>query len=116
MHGRGGEHVCRLSTALYCYFCVATMMCYIVQTTASIGKHMPSSVSATVFPGCQQSAGLMLLNGAESNALSGTESDALSGAESGAVVRSVQGDSSRAMAGPWQVLAAAGTGSCQVLL
>ena len=82
----------------------------------------------------------MLLSGAESNALSGAESDALSyrqtsalhisdlhasvlchiadpsGAECGAMVRSVQGDSSRAMAGPRQVLAAAGTRSCQVSL
>jgi hypothetical protein len=58
----------------------------------------------------------MLLSGAESNALSGAESDALSGAESGAMVWSVQGDSGRAMAGPWQVLAAAGTRSCQVSL
>ncbi len=78
------------------------------------------------------------LSGAESNALSGAESDAYrqtsalhisdlhasvlchiadpSGAECGAMVRSVQGDSSRAMAGPRQVLAAAGTRSCQVSL
>lgn len=86
------------------------------------------------------SAVLMLLSCAESNALSGAQSDALSnrqtsalhisdlhasvlcniadpsGAESGAMVRSIQGDSCRAMAGPWQVLAAAGTRSCQVSL
>ena len=99
MHAwRRGGNVGRVSTTLCCLSCVKLGL--IICTTGSTRKHMPSSVSAAAFPHFRWSAGLM----------------PLSGAESGAMVWSVQGDSGRAMAGPRQVLAAAGTRSCQVSL